>query len=304
MRSKPDKYGLKIIMMNDAKTYYMVNATPYAGKFKPPNNEKVPSYYVRTLSQTIHGTNRNITVDNWFSSVPLFHKMLQDHKLTMVGTLRSSKPEIPPSFLAKKAVNSSLFAFDAHSMLVSYCPKKNKNVLLLSTMHSTKEIDLNTNKPSAILFYNSTKGGTDSFDQLCHSYSVSRVCKRWPLRIWYGIMDQSAINAMVLYNLKGENPKMKRRVFLKELALALVKPFLEERLEVTTLRRSLRISIREILGLPISQPQRLEVGQSRQQRRCAFCPRNRDRKTKNTCTSCNRSMCDEHRVLQCYECME
>lgn len=304
MRSKPDKYGIKIIMMNDAKTYYMVNATPYVGKFIPPNNEQVPSYHVRTLSEPIHNTNRNLTVDNWFSSVPLFRTMLHEYKLTMVGTLRSNKPELPPSFIAKKPEGTSLFAFDSDNMLVSHSPKKNKNVLLLSTMHRTKEIDEETNKPSVILFYNSTKGGTDSFDQLCHTYSVARVSNRWPLRVWYGILDQSAINAMIIYNCREENKKMKRRSFLQELALSMVKPFLQSRLEVATLRRSIRIMICDILGVPNQQDQRPAVGQPRQQRRCSFCPRNRDRKTKNVCTSCHRSMCDEHRATLCNECID
>lgn len=302
MRNKPDKYGLKVVMMNDAKTFYMLNATPYAGKFKPPNKEPVPSYYVRTLSEPIHGSNRNITVDNWFSSIPLFEKMLMDYKLTMVGTLRSNKPEIPPSFTAKKAEGASIFAFDSNKMLVSYSPRTNKNVLILSSMHQSKEVDEGTNKPEVILFYNSTKGGTDSFDQLCHSYTVSRKCNRWPLRMWYGMMDQSGINAMVLYNLRQQNPKMKRRKFLMELSLSMIKPFLQSKLQVSTLRRSLRISICEILGQNALQPGiRQDVGPVLQ-RRCSFCPRTRDRKTKTRCTICQRYTCDEHRVKLCYEC--
>lgn len=42
-------------------------------------------------------------------------------------------------------------------MLVSCSPKPRKNVLLLSTMHQSKEIDEETKKPSVIMFYNSTK---------------------------------------------------------------------------------------------------------------------------------------------------
>lgn len=126
IKSKPDKYDIKIIMLNDAKTFYMLNAIPYTGTFKPPNHEPIASHYVKVLSEPIHGTYRNITVDNWFSSIPLFSQMLQNNKLTMVGTLRVNKPEIPPSFLAKKGENLSLFAFDNNKMLVSYSPKKTK----------------------------------------------------------------------------------------------------------------------------------------------------------------------------------
>lgn len=97
MASKPDKYGLKIVMMNDSKTWYMVNAIPYVGKIQTQNKEAVPTYYVRNLTQSIHNTGRNVTCDNWFSSVPLFEMMLKDYNITMLGTLKKNKREISPS---------------------------------------------------------------------------------------------------------------------------------------------------------------------------------------------------------------
>lgn len=304
MASKPDKYGLKIVMMNDARTTYMINAIPYCGKVRT-GNEPVPTYYVRKLSEPIHGTGRNITVDNWFSSVPLFQTMLTAYNLTMVGTLRSNKPEIPPSFLHAKEPGTSLFAFDENKMLVSYAKKSQtskKNVLILSSMHYSASIDEDSGKPDVIVFYNSTKGGTDTFDKLCHTYTVCRVCNRWPLRIWYGMMDQSAINAMVLYNLRAENKKLKRRMFLQELAMSLIKPFLQSRLQIPTLRRNLRVMISNILHIQPETPVRPATLDRKQ--RCYFCPRAKDRKTKLTCESCSRPMCDEHRSLQCLECSE
>lgn len=179
MKSKPDRYGLKIVMLNDCKTSYMLNAIPYIGKVKTLNSEPVPTYYVRKLSEPICGTNRNITTDNWFTSVPLFNKMLVDHKLTMVGTMRANKTEIPAKFLQSKPAGESLFAFDHNKTLVSYSPKEKKNVILLSTMHHSANVDAETKKPEIVLFYNSTKGGTDTFDKLCHGYSVIRRTKRW-----------------------------------------------------------------------------------------------------------------------------
>lgn len=124
MASKPDKYGIKFVMMNDARTWYMINAIPYVGKVNVAANESVPSYYVKKLSASIHGTGRNLTVDNWFSSVPLFQTMLTEFNLTMLGTLRKNKREIPPQFLARKEEGTSQFAFDENKTLVSFAPKK------------------------------------------------------------------------------------------------------------------------------------------------------------------------------------
>ena len=164
MASKPDKYGMKVMMINDSKTFYMLNAIPYVGKVNVENNEPVPSYYVRKLSEPIHGSYRNITIDNWFTSIPLSEQMLEQYKLTILGTLRKNKREIPPKFIQKKDVGTSIFAFDRNKTLVSYTPKENKVVLLLSTLHPDSSINAITGKPNLIHSYNETKGGTDTFD--------------------------------------------------------------------------------------------------------------------------------------------
>lgn len=76
LASKPGKYRIKVIMLNDSKTLYMVNAIPYTGNVPVKMNDSVPPLYVRKLSGPIHGTGRNITADNRFSSLLLFELML------------------------------------------------------------------------------------------------------------------------------------------------------------------------------------------------------------------------------------
>lgn len=71
MKSKPAKYGLKIICLCDSKTHYLYNAFIYSGK--PDSGRKrslsVPTQSVLSLAESVLNTNRNITGDNWFSSV-------------------------------------------------------------------------------------------------------------------------------------------------------------------------------------------------------------------------------------------
>lgn len=71
--------------------------------------------------------------------------------------------------------------------LLSYCPKKKKVVLVLSTMYQTDEIDAESGdaqKPYALTFYNSTKGGVDVMDKYKAGYSVERTSNRWPLTLF------------------------------------------------------------------------------------------------------------------------
>lgn len=75
---------------------------------------------------------------------------------------------------------------------------KKKNVIMLSIMHYEADKDQTVHLPDIISFYNQTKGGVDSFDQLCHTYSVSRKTRRWTLCVFYGILNIVGINAMIL----------------------------------------------------------------------------------------------------------
>ncbi|XP_018404606.1 PREDICTED: piggyBac transposable element-derived protein 4-like [Cyphomyrmex costatus] len=216
IKSKPARYGIKIVSINDAKTYYMFNALPYVGKVPANRGESVPSYYVRKLSEPIYNTSRNITCDNWFSSVEIFNSMRIDHGLTMVGTVRKNKRQLPESFRKNASPGTTRYGYDGHNVLVSFCPKRNKVVLLLSSMHKTGKKDEDCDKPEIRTFYNKTKCGTDVFDQLCGNYSCARRSNRWTMRFFLGMLDQASVNASILYNMNVENESRNRIAFLKD----------------------------------------------------------------------------------------
>nr|CAH7751673.1 unnamed protein product [Callosobruchus chinensis] len=69
-------------------------------------------------------------------------------------------------------MNSAYFEFQEDFTIVSYCPKKSKGVILLSTMDDTGDVDPETKKPRMILHYNMTKCGADVVDQKCAAHST------------------------------------------------------------------------------------------------------------------------------------
>ncbi|CAK1579698.1 unnamed protein product [Parnassius mnemosyne] len=97
MPKKPNKYGLKIMCMTDAKNGYLVDAYIYLGKDSdsqglPIEYQRVnkPTQAVLRLVASIEGTHRNVTTDNWFTSVELMN-ILKQKQLTLVGTLKKIK---------------------------------------------------------------------------------------------------------------------------------------------------------------------------------------------------------------------
>ena len=124
--TKPDKYGIKIWICADVKTYYIYNCMPYLGR-QPGElrQENVGAKVVCDLLEPLYNSGRNVTVDNFFASIPLANELLSK-KITLVGTLRKNKSEIPAEFLPnrRREISSSLFGFQNQLSLVSFVPKK------------------------------------------------------------------------------------------------------------------------------------------------------------------------------------
>ena len=100
---------------------------------------------------------RNVTADNFFTSIPLAEDLLQNG-LTYVGTIQSNKAEIPAEMKPKKnrEVYSSMFGFKDQVTLVSYVPKKDKSVKALSTMHHCIMTLLSKEKTESLKSYCTT----------------------------------------------------------------------------------------------------------------------------------------------------
>lgn len=307
--NKPAKYGIKIVMMCDVGTNYMVNAIPYLGSNTQTKNMPLASYFVEELTKNIQGTNRNITMDNWFTSIPLAENLLKNPmNLTIVGTVRKNKREIPPELLElrSRSVGTSMYCFDQAKTLLSYKTKPNRCVVLLSTLHEKPSINEESKKPEMIEFYNSTKGAVDTLDQMCNNMSSSRKTRRWPLCVFYGMINICLVNAHVIYvhnkARKSEKP-LSRKKFAIKLSEDLLAPWMKKRLVVPTLPRSTRTIINGLLKLDMNI-QQSEQSDNKKRKICAFCPYNLRRMTRNYCLVCSRAMCGEHHANMCKDCFE
>ncbi|XP_050306964.1 uncharacterized protein LOC126743786 [Anthonomus grandis grandis] len=200
---KPAKYGIKVQVLADAKTHYLIDAEIYAGSEIKVDGAKKPTLsnptrVVLRLVECVKGTNRNITGDNWYRSVELVDK--RGH-LTYVGTLRKNKKSVPPEFLPNRkcAIHSSTFGFTSSTTIVSYVPKKSKSVILFSSMRHDNSVNETTKKPEIIPFSNETKFGVEALDAKCALYLVSRRTNRWPMAIFFAILNIAGVNSRVLY---------------------------------------------------------------------------------------------------------
>lgn len=307
MPKKPCKYGLKVMALTDARSGYLLNAYIYSGKDSDGRDlsedlrkYSKPTQAVLRLAKPILGTNRNITADNWFSSIELV-EALKEVNLTFVGTLKKNKKEIPPEFLPKRAreVGSSLYGFTNYMTMISHVTKKNKAVILVSSVHHQEGID--DGKPEIISYYNNTKGGVDSLDEKCSIYSSSRRTRRWPMAIFFRMLDISSVNSYLLHQSYRDNPKLKRYDFVHQLAMQLVKLELERRSQNLRITREVRMCIRRVLQIKeeynVGDQDRFNVRKA-----CRRCPASKRRKTAHFCIICKIPICMECTKRVCIDC--
>ncbi|KAK3871445.1 hypothetical protein Pcinc_023430 [Petrolisthes cinctipes] len=232
---------------------------------------------------------------------------------TTVGTIKAIKKEIPRCMTQKtdRKSGTSAFLYTRDETLLSYMPEKTtkkKIVLLLSTMHNKGHID-ESGKPEILSFYNSTKGGVDTFDQMCTRYSTSRKTKRWPLCLFYGMLNIATLNSYIIFNenmtiMKKKN--MVRRIYMQELAVVLIRPWTVQRMRNPAFPRSLKALISSVFKLPPTGdgggcPVAAETTTGAT--RCEICKGRADRKTRYRCYCYRRAVCPKHYYPICGTCV-
>lgn len=229
-------------------------------------------------------------------------KSLTQRKLTLCGTVRKNKPDLPPIMQANKIkpVFSSIFAFKENITLVSYVSKKSKAVIVLSTEHHDDAVSSEGDnyKPDIILHYNKTKGAVDTLDRINSEYSVKRSTRRWPMVVLYNIIDIACNNAFVCYISKfsswKEKAKDRRKLFLLELGRMLALPHVRERRKACTGIHKRIISNMDVLLGNVQEINSQQEIPAKLTGRCYICPRNADRKSRNLCSKCKKFACKTH----------
>ena len=86
--------------------------------------------------------------------------------------------------------------------LTNYQCKSSKNVFILSSMHRSVNVpilDNNKKNPDTVLSYNETKGTDDTYDQILRLYSTTSGSRRWPMHVFYNIVDMALMNSHIVY---------------------------------------------------------------------------------------------------------
>ncbi|KAJ8928140.1 hypothetical protein NQ314_019320 [Rhamnusium bicolor] len=170
-------------------------------------------------------------------------------------------------------------------------------------MHTDRSINVTTHKPDIIHFYNETKFGVDTFDQMSSNMNCGRKTRRWPMCVFYDMVNIASINSFIIYNsnrLRNGAKTVSRMTFALNLKDELVRPWLQLRINTPTLHRPIHQDICNILNIDML-PEGPVQGEKKRTI-CGFCPSRLRRMTTNYCSRCNRAICGEHRASCCLNC--
>ena len=150
-----------------------------------------PSKFVMKLVEPYFEIGRDVCMDNFFITYN-FAKLLLEKKLTLLGTVRRQRRDVPRSMVNKMELCNSKFVYNHQDgiCLVAYNAKKNKlPVIMLSLSHFEGVVSTDeARKPEMILDHNKQKGGVDMFDENVEEFSCRRKTVRWPLLFFYNLL--------------------------------------------------------------------------------------------------------------------
>ncbi|XP_068246457.1 piggyBac transposable element-derived protein 4-like isoform X1 [Palaemon carinicauda] len=307
--NKPAKYGIKIVLACDADTHYMCNAIAYLGKdtVQIPRGSTLGEVFTSDLVAPFQRSGRTVTTDNFFTTLPLALSLL-DKDMHLCGTIRQ-KPYIPKELTEKVLPpKESVAVFNYEHNLTLQCQQisRTKKVMLLSSLHHDPS-EVEKRKTDIQMFYNATKGGVDTFDQMCSTSSCIRKSRRWPMTLFYGILNIIMVNSYILYTSMPFTKPVPKRTFLRDIAYELCAPQAIHRyLTSHSLSKGLRQIMVDTFKIPEQVPprRRIPVGQRKLPKRirCHTCPPRDDRKTNTACLLCKSPVCLDHQSVLCPNC--
>ena len=238
IQNKPAKYGIKLFMVCDSESNYAINAIPYLGANGDPALQElqagnrrvlVSHYYTMKLLHPVLHPNRTVCMDNWFTSMPVAQDLLS-HQMHIVGTIRR-KPYLPIDHVRAMKIplkeSVALYNHEHKVNVVYQRVKPQKYVAILTTVHNSFS-NVEKQKTEASMYYNAAKGGVDAFDQMCATSNCGRKTRRWPLAMFYNMVNLIINNAYIIFKSRPGN-NQSRHDFNTDLAYALAKPYAQMR---------------------------------------------------------------------------
>ena len=127
-------------------------------------------------------------------------------------------------------------------------------------------------------------------DQMVRYYSTKRMTRRWPMVVFFNMIDISAMNAIIIW-IKLQTSLQCKKGVRRALLITLAKSL-----------AGVTANNNPPLQKPVSSNSSVASENTNKRKRCYLCPSKKDRKSKIYCEDCQQSICGEHSVNICLQC--
>ncbi|XP_053667577.1 uncharacterized protein LOC128717926 [Anopheles marshallii] len=315
LTSVPGGVGFKFHLLADCETSYISNLEMLVPDNQNPFNlSYAPIDVAMRLTEPIQGKQKTVVLGPSFTSPELIKK-LHNSRTMVIGEVKKSYPDIPKAFVSSKGrpEHTTLAAYHDAVTLLSYVTKRKDLLILMSSFtdidpevsEESDEIQKQNQLFQLVELYNRTRSTGQSIKQMCTMYDVVRSTRRWPMVVFFNLMNLSAINAWCIYQLNNpDENKIGRRDFLVNMSLELLRPQARRRLDNRTISRTLKHRIATFLGINREEYETVPVFENRKDSRgrCYLCSRARNKSTRISCNNCGKFTCGAHCAHLCRTC--
>ena len=241
LKNKPTKWGIKAWAMAEATTGYMLGLNIYPGKSDKTEAGLTHKVVLDLLDQTNLGNlGHTIYMDNLYTSPRLLVDLYDNHGTKGCGTLRSNRKGLPKDIVAKKPLGldgRGNYVFRYAEPLLAVTWQDKKAVHFLSTRHGTtsttcqRTVRVNNKferieitQPVLASEYTANMGGVDRCDQYIQYYSFGRKTTKWPLRVFFKLLEMAKANSYTLHKQSPNHqpPPGKSHIGLLQFTLKLI----------------------------------------------------------------------------------
>nr|CAI5836105.1 unnamed protein product [Callosobruchus analis] len=137
---------------------------------------------------------------------------------------------------------------------------------------------------------------------MCSRITTSRRTQRWPMNIFFRLLDIAGINSFRIFQMNNPFDKTIRRRYLYNLSLELMQENLKERAKLRSILKDLSLFL-ESYREPTVHESPLQT-QPNQRVICHMCGSKKNHRTQLACKVCRKYVCKHHCTVACNSCQE
>ena len=241
MPKKPTRFGIKVWVIAEAKTGYVLDFAVYTGATDKDTKTNLGQKVVVKLMEH---KGHCVFVDNFCTSPSLLLELLKQGTYC-TGTVRTNRKGFPKQLLPGKKYPIGTFRYAVckqNTQLIGIWWRDRKDVFVLTTMHNKSASTVmkrpkgerekkETPCPTAIIDYNTYMGGVDLADQMLSYYSMtSRHTLKWWKKVFWRMVDLCIMNSWIIFHTNIPDSDIKsHRLFRLKLVQQLVQPLIDLR---------------------------------------------------------------------------